>query len=82
LVEEFRDSLLGNLVTLFARFGASQGICAYQRDSVRDCAVRIAIGIMESGKRSVLGVSRSLSESEVHYREFLQRLIARGLHGV
>jgi putative transposase len=50
--------------------------------SVRDCAVLVAIGITPDGKRSVLGVSVSLSEAEVHWREFLASLIERGLHGV
>ena len=50
--------------------------------SLRDCAVLIAIGILENGHRSVLGVSVSLSEAEVHWRAFLQSLIDRGLHGV
>ncbi len=50
--------------------------------SVRDCAVLIAIGILPSGHRSVLGVSVSLSEAEVHWREFLSSLKQRGLHGV
>lgn len=50
--------------------------------SVRDCAVLLAIGILPSGKRSVLGVSVSLSEAEVHWRDFLSSLIERGLHGV
>jgi transposase-like protein len=50
--------------------------------SVRDCAVLIAIGILPSGHRSVLGVSVSLSEAEVHWREFLISLKQRGLIGV
>jgi len=50
--------------------------------SVVDCAVFVAIGIAPDGKRSVLGTSVSLSEAEVHWREFLGSLIARGLHGV
>jgi transposase-like protein len=50
--------------------------------SVRDCAVLIAIGILDNGQRSVLGVSVSLSEAEVHWRTFLKSLIDRGLHGV
>jgi putative transposase len=50
--------------------------------SVRDCAVLLAIGITPDGKRSVLGVSVSLSEAEVHWRDFLASLIERGLHGV
>jgi putative transposase len=46
------------------------------------CAVLVAIGIDPEGKRSVLGVSVSLSEAEVHWRDFLAGLQARGLHGV
>jgi len=50
--------------------------------SVVSCAVLIAIGVNDLGKRSVLGVSVSLSEAEVHWREFLASLQDRGLHGV
>ena len=50
--------------------------------SVRDCAVLIAIGVLDDGRRSVLGVSVSLSEAEVHWRGFLKSLIDRGIHGV
>lgn len=50
--------------------------------SVIPCAVLVAIGILPDGKRSVLGVSVSLSEAEVHWREFLASLQDRGLHGV
>lgn len=50
--------------------------------SVRDCAVLIAIGILPGGHRSVLGVSVSLSEAEVHWREFFVSLKQRGLHGI
>jgi len=49
---------------------------------MRDCALLIAIGIDENGKRSLLGASVSLSEAEVHWREFLTSLQARGLHAV
>ncbi len=42
----------------------------------------IAIGVLDDGRRSVLGVSVSLSEAEVHWRGFLRSLIDRGLHGV
>ncbi len=50
--------------------------------SVVDCAVLIAIGVLPDGKRTVLGVSAKLSEAEVHWRDFLQSLVERGLHGV
>jgi transposase-like protein len=49
---------------------------------VRDCAVLIAVGILPNGKRSVLGASVSLSEAEVHWRDFLNSLCQRGMTGV
>jgi len=49
---------------------------------VRDAAVLIALGVDASGHRQVLGVSMALSEQEVHWREFLKSLQARGLTGV
>lgn len=58
----------------------------YEKDrhgsSLVTCAGRVAIGIGTDGKRSLLGVSVSLSEAEVHWRDFLAGLQARGLHGV
>ena len=50
--------------------------------AVRDAAVLVAIGILPSGHRSVLGVSVSLSEAEVHWRVFLESLVNRGMHGL
>jgi len=50
--------------------------------AVRDCALLVAIGIDQNGKRSVLGTSVGLSEAEVHWRTFLASLQDRGLHGV
>jgi putative transposase len=47
-----------------------------------DCAVLTAIGIDELGRRRVLGVSIKVSEAEVHWRAFLESLVARGLQGV
>ena len=41
----------------------------------------MAMGINLEGKREVLGVSVSLGEHEVHWRAFLQRLVARSLAG-
>jgi putative transposase len=49
---------------------------------VVSCALLIAIGITPDGRRTVLGASVSLSEAEVHWRDFLAGLQARGLHGV
>src|SRR5579883_3441055 len=71
----------------------SLGICIYlyldaRYESVRiagssqKVAVLIAVGVTEEGKRSVLGLSVSLSEHEVHWRQFLKSLVERGLSGV
>ncbi len=49
---------------------------------VVDSAVLIAYGVDEEGSRSILGVSVSLSEHEVHWREFFNSLVKRGLHGI
>lgn len=53
-----------------------------QGGSVVDSAVLIAYGVDTEGVRHVLGVSVLLSEAEVHWRKFLESLIARGLHGI
>jgi len=50
--------------------------------SVVSCALLVAVGITPDGRRTILGLSVSLSEAEVHWREFLAALQARGLHGV
>ncbi len=49
---------------------------------MRDAAVLIALGVDTNGKRQILGVSVSLSEAEVHWRDFFKGLLARGLSGV
>ena len=50
--------------------------------SVISSAVLMAFGVDPSGHRTVLGVSVSLSEAEVHWRDFFAGLQARGLSGV
>ncbi len=49
---------------------------------VQDLAILKAVGVNRSGMREILGVSVRLSEAEVHWREFLQDLQARGLQGI
>lgn len=49
---------------------------------VQSSAVLVAIGVSLNGHREVLGVSVKLSENEVHWRDFLNSLKDRGLHGV
>ena len=49
---------------------------------VIDNAVLVAYGIDDHGRKRILGVSVSLSESEVHWRDFFESLVTRGLHGL
>lgn len=77
--EQWRTRQIGSYKYVFfdARYeSVRNGGC------VIDSAVLIAIGIKEDGKREVLGVSVSLSEAEVHWREFFKSLQSRGLHGI
>lgn len=54
-----------------------------RRDKVVcDSAVLVAYGVDADGKRRILGVSVSLSEHEVHWRNFLTSLVERGLYGM
>ena len=50
--------------------------------TVVSCSLLIAVGVTPEGQRTILGVSVSLSEAELHWRDFLAGLQARGLHGV
>ena len=49
---------------------------------IRSQAVLIAIGINWKGRRQVLGVDLANRESSSSWKDFVQRLKARGLHGV
>ena len=53
-----------------------------QDGQLRDAAILMACGIDLKGKRQLLGVSASLGEHEIHWRTFLEELVARGLRGV
>jgi len=79
VLEAWRSRPLGEFCYLFldARYEKVR-----QDGLVRDAAILIAVGVGLDGKRQVLGVSVSLSEQEVHWRSFLQYLVARGLNGV
>jgi transposase-like protein len=79
ILKQWRERPLGSIryLVLDARYEKVR-----QNGAVRSCAVLIAIGIDDHGKRSVLGVSCKLSEAEVHWREFLESLQNRGLHGL
>ena len=79
ILDQWRNRPLGELPYLYldARYEKVR-----QDGHVRDAAVLIATGVNRAGHRQILGVSVSLSEQEVHWRQFLQGLVARGLVGV
>lgn len=78
-LEAWRGRPLGEVIYLIldARYEKVR-----QDGQIRDVAVLIASGVDKQGKRRILGISVSLSEQEVHWRTFLQSLVARGLCGV
>lgn len=78
-LQAWRERPLGRIKYLYldARYEKVR-----QDGQVRDAAVLIAVGVNQDGKREVLGVSVSLSEQEVHWRTFLEKLVARGLAGI
>lgn len=49
---------------------------------VQSMACLTAFGVDAEGRRRILGASMSLSEAEVHWRDFLSSLQRRGVHGV
>ena len=79
VLETWRNRPLEEVVYLYldARYEKVR-----QAGSVRDAAILIASGIKKDGKRSILGISVSLSEAEIHWRDFLSGLVQRGLHGI
>jgi len=78
-LEKWRNRPIGRIkyLQLDARYEKVR-----QDGMVLSCAVLIATGVMEDGQRTVLGTSVSLSEAEVHWRNFLLDLKKRGLHGL
>jgi putative transposase len=78
-LEAWRNRPLGEFPYVFldARYEKVR-----QDGQVRDAAILIAVGVGLDGKRQILGVSVSLSEHEVHWRIFLQSLVARGMSSV
>ena len=78
-LEAFRSRSLGSYayVYLDARYEHVR-----HAGNVRDLAVLLAVGVNPGKPREVLGVSVSLSEAEVHWREFMEGLSARGLKGM
>lgn len=79
VLEAWRNRPLGTVVYLYldARYEKVR-----VDGQIRDAAVLIASGVNLEGKRLILGVSVSLGEQELHWRDFLQSLVERGLNGV
>jgi transposase-like protein len=79
VLEAWRNRPLGTVIYLYLD-------ALYEKvrldGQIRDAAVLIASGVNLDGKRLILGVSVSLSEQELHWRDFLQGLVERGLNGV
>jgi putative transposase len=50
--------------------------------SVIDMAVLLGYGVNSEGKREIVGASASLSEAEVHWRDFFKNLQSRGMSGL
>lgn len=78
-LEKFRNRPLNSIKYLYldARYEKVR-----EGGTVRDLAVLTALGINLQGYREVLAISCSLSEAEVHWRQFLENLLERGLKGV
>ncbi len=78
-LEAWRNRSLGRVdyLILDARYEKVR-----QGGVVVSCAILTAIGVLPDGTRTILGTSCSLSEAEVHWRDMLQSLTQRGMHGV
>jgi transposase-like protein len=78
-IDKFKARKLGQIpyIILDARYEKVR-----HKGCVRDFAVLVAVGVNPTGKREILGYSAALSEAEVHWRGFLESLVAKGIHGV
>ena len=78
-LQEWRTRPLGVVAHLYldARYEKVR-----QSGSVQDAAILIASSVKRDRKRSILGISVSLSEAEPYWRAFLEELVKRGLMGV
>lgn len=79
LLKEWRERPLGKYMYVYldARYEKVR-----HGGLVVDQAVFTAVGVNAEGRREVLGTSVSMSEAEVHWRQFLGDLQKRGLHGI
>jgi putative transposase len=77
--EKFRNRPIGEICYLLVD---AIYLKVRHNGSVMDMAVLLAYGINPEGKREILGASTSLSEAEVHWREFFTHLQSRGMRGL
>lgn len=77
--EQFRNRPIGEICYLIVD---ATYLKVRHNGSVISMAILLAYGVNAEGKKEILGVSTSLSEAEVHWREFLKSLQSRGMHGV
>ena len=79
VLEVWRNRPLGTIIYLYLD-------ALYEKvrldGQIRDAAVLMASGVNLEGKRMILGVSVSLGEQELHWRDFLESLVERGLTGL
>jgi putative transposase len=78
-LQDWRNGLLGEFPYVFLDANYEK---VRQSGQVREAAILFAVGVDLEGKRQILGISVSLSEHVVHWRAFLQSLVARGLNSV
>lgn len=76
---QFRERFLGAIPYLFLD---ATYLKVRHSGSIINMPCLIAYGVDLEGKRQILGVSMSLSEAEVHWRDFLRSLQKRGLTGL
>ena len=77
--EKFRNRPIGEICYLVVD---ATYVKVRHNGSVMSMAILLAYGVTPEGKREILGASTSLSEAEVHWREFFKNLQSRGMHGV
>jgi transposase-like protein len=77
--EKFRNRPIGEICYLMID---ALYLKVRHNGSVIDMAILLGYGVNEEGKREILGASASLSEAEVHWREFFQSLQSRGMRGL
>lgn len=77
--EQFRNRPIGEICYLLLD---ALYLKVRHNGTVIDQAVLVAYGVNSAGRREILGASVSLSEAEVHWRAFLERLLRRGMRGL